>query len=287
MNTFFKNVSVSEFCKGKKAVLISMHEKEQVIAPPLHSLGISLETTTLFHTDALGTFAGDVERPGTQEQTLRMKVQQGLTLVPNSDFIVASEGSFNPHPDSPFITLNTEMVMLYHPQSGLEVIGHHFTTDVSIASEKVRTAEELRKFCDRVGFPEYGIILKTADRQVMKDFASMQQMMEACYQLHASAKEVIAETDMRAHRNPLRMQSIGKAAENLVSNLMKVCPACYYPGFQVTGAIKGLPCEHCGLPTRITKSEISHCANCRHTEEKMFPAGKETAYAGYCDFCNP
>lgn len=98
--------------RNRQALLVTKHEKEKVIAPLFYErLGISVECTKNIDTDALGTFSGEIERPGNQIETLRAKAKQGFDYGEGIDLFIASEGAFNPHPDSPFITLNTELVL--------------------------------------------------------------------------------------------------------------------------------------------------------------------------------
>ena len=48
-------------------------------------------------------------------------------------------------------------------------------------------------------------------------------------------KEAFIETDMRAFKNPTRMEAIEKATENLIENIQSECPKCQSPGFIRSG----------------------------------------------------
>ncbi|MFX6266155.1 DUF6671 family protein, partial [Acinetobacter baumannii] len=68
--------------------------------------------------------------------------------------------------------------------------------------------------------------------------------------------QVFVETDMRAMYNPMRMQVIEKATENLIRKIKHVCPKCATPGFDITKINKGLPCDWCNAPTNSVLSYV-------------------------------
>jgi len=92
---------------------------------------------------------------------------------------------------------------------------------------------------------------------------------------------------MRAMYNPTRMNVIESATKKLVEKINSLCPNCKTPGFEITDAIKGLPCEHCNFTTRGIKSYIYSCQKCFYKSEKIYPNGKQKEEAMYCDVCNP
>jgi hypothetical protein len=149
---------------------------------------------------------------------------------------------------------------------------------------------ELDRFLEEVSFPEYGVILKgkyQGEWRVGKDFQTRDEVFRAFDELQTEVGGVTAESDLRAHRNPRRMKIIGEAARDLVARLESRCPRCAFPGFTVTAIERGLPCEDCGASTQAVLKEISTCAFCQKSEERLFPRGMETASAGMCDYCNP
>jgi len=194
------------------------------------------------------------------------------------------------HPDSPFTVMQTEMVILKDRSSGLEVIGSSVTMNFKVRRKEVLRLEELEKFLDEILYPEYGVILKfqcEGKWRVAKDFQTRDEVLQVFETLGAMAGGIMAESDLRAHRNPQRMEIIGEATRDLISKLESRCPHCEFPGFSVTAVARGLRCEDCGAPTRGVLKEIFKCAYCQKTEERLFPHGRETASAGTCDFCNP
>lgn len=290
MDHLFRNITLLDYFSGKQAVLATMHGKERVIGPLLEKIGLKVEVSNRINTDQFGTFSGEIDRPASQLETLRIKAEKCLETHPEHSLALASEGAFNSHPASPFTVIHTELVILKDRLSGLEVIGSHVSMDFNMRSKVVRSLEELDDFLNEVSFPEYGVILKTKYEgkwQVAKDFEKRDEVWQAFEKIHTMAGEMTVESDLRAHRNPQRMKIIGEATLDLIKKLESRCPECDFPGFSVTSVIRGLPCEDCGATTRGFLKEIFSCACCRWTQERFFPQGRESAPAGTCDFCNP
>lgn len=278
------------YFRGQTAILATMHGKEQAIGPVLEdSLGLKVVPSSRLDTDVFGTFAGEVERPAPQTETAVMKARACLEHHPESNFALASEGAFYGHPESPFLTVNTEIVLLLDRQTGLQVAGYHHSLDTMASGRYISSIDELREFAKAAGFPKFGLILKiNQDGKFIarKDFPDI-EAVEAAYQaLSDSNGKVMMETDLRAHRNPTRMEKIKEATKDLVRRLLSLCPHCGYPDFVVKDFEKGLPCERCKMPTRMPLKDLLHCRHCDHRAEIVFPKG-ETAYAGHCDWCNP
>ena len=108
------------------AVLVTMHGKERVVAPLLlRALGLRVRLTPGIDTDLFGTFSRDIERTGSQLDAARAKIAAAFEISPGERVAVASEGSFGPHPQIPFMPLAHESVVMKDRVSGLELIGHH------------------------------------------------------------------------------------------------------------------------------------------------------------------
>lgn len=289
-NSFFIHSETFSHFNGRLAILATQHGKEQAIAPVLwEGLGLKIAVSGKINTDRFGTFAGDVERPASQFETAALKALACLELHPEADLAVASEGAFYPHPEIPFLTLNTEIVLLCDRNSGFKIAGYHHSLETLAASEEVATAEQLFAFAKRMKFPEFGLILKVKTGEnfaLEKDFVNLESLETAFLALCKFNGSVTVETDLRAHRNPLRMKMIGEATRDLVHRLSARCPRCGCPDFVVKNFEKGLPCEQCQIPTRMPLKDIKSCNHCGFLEEIMFPRGKY-AYAGHCDWCNP
>jgi hypothetical protein len=83
------------------------------------------------------------------------------------------------------------------------------------------------------------------------------------------------------------MNVIQMAGQKLIQKLKSYCPSCTHPGFGVSRAVAGLPCEICGFPTASTLKYIESCSRCSFENEIPQPHGKSFESAMYCDLCNP
>lgn len=81
---------------GRRAVVVTKHGKERVLAPILRDrLNVHVELL-LTNTDRYGTFTGEVERCGSQLDALWAKVEYGSEHTRYDSIFVASEGAFFP-----------------------------------------------------------------------------------------------------------------------------------------------------------------------------------------------
>jgi len=280
---------------NRKALLVTKHNKEKVIVPLFKDgVGLDIELATKVDTDQFGTFSGDVERPDTQYNTAKLKILKAFELYPEAEIAIASEGAFNPHPDCPFIPLNTEVVLLIDRKNQLEISGRYLSLATNVKEATVSSMQEALAFASVLGFPEYGVVLKAGKDEknkphIFKDATTTSGLEAALlYFFNISSNgKIEMQTDMRAHLNPFRMENIRLATLELIKTIQTVCPQCETPGFDVKEVIKGLPCSLCNAPTRSTLSYIYECKKCSHREEKFFPNGKQQEDPGSCDWCNP
>jgi hypothetical protein len=277
-------------------VLATRHRKETVMAPLLEQgLGLRVSVPPDFDTDRFGTFSREIERPGDQHHTARLKIQQALALTGES-LGVASEGSFGPHPFFPMLAVNRELVMLVDTTQDLEISGLSVSTDTNYAHEQVEDWSQALSFAQKVGFPEHGLIAmpggvahsssKPPQEWIFKGITTEAALQDALSRLFQHGNGVHLETDMRALYNPTRMKNIAKATENLIEKLSQTCPQCEWPGYDVVEQKPGLPCGVCGQPTALVQSFIWQCQRCHFQEESFFPHGK-TANPAQCHYCNP
>lgn len=269
--------------RGRQAVLATKHGKEEAVSPAFSGLlGISLVVPRSLDTDQLGTFTGEVPRPGTMRETLRQKAWMGVkaTGVPLS---IASEGSFGPHPMLPFLPSAREMLMFLDAERGIEVVEERLSERTNFAVLEVSSEAKVAQFLDQVRFPSHALIFRDGDR-IVKGITSRRELEE----LMASAKPgARLETDMRAHLNPTRMEEIGKLAKRLARRVATPCPACGMPGFGVTGTERGLVCAKCGSETPLVKFLVKSCSTCGHAERCPRTDGRMTANPAECQECNP
>jgi len=283
---------VKDFFNGRTAVIANKHKKEQVIAPLLEKqLGLKIIIPESIDTDQFGTFTRDIARKGTQLEAARAKAIEGIRLT-GAEIGIASEGTFGPHPASPFIPANTEIVVLIDKKHDLEIIGGSVSLKTNDSHRYVSSVKEAIEFANAIGFPSHGIVIRAhpdISLGMVKGVTTVEQLEEAVKKfLKIPLRgKVFLETDMRAYVNPTRMENIRLATEDLVKNALRACPQCGIPGFSITQKKLGLPCEHCGLKTDSTLADVYTCKKCGFIKEELYPDGKKVAYAGNCGYCNP
>lgn len=279
-----------DFFKGRKAVIATKHKKEEVIAPILENeLGLICVTPYGLDTDQLGTFSGEIKRLDDPIATLRKKCQMAIEAS-GINVAIANEGSFGAHPSIFFAKADDEIIMLMDKENGIEIIERELSLKTNSDGTDIKSVDGLIEFANKIGFPTHGIILKKAKDNflgIIKESRTIEELIENYHIIKNADCSAYAETDMRAMKNPTRMDVIAKAAEKLVSKVKSVCPNCSIPGFGIIDAQSGLPCEMCGLPTRSTLKHIYRCQKCNFQMEKVFPFGKQVENPQYCDFCNP
>ncbi|MCP1372993.1 DUF6671 family protein [Dyella lutea] len=279
--------------RGETAVLATMHGKQRAIAPLLaRFLGLRVVVPQDFDTDRFGTFSRDIARTGTPLETARAKIAAGFARVPDARIGLASEGSFGPHPQVPFLAWGSEQVMLVDRASDLELVGRHEAPAAYFVHAQVDNINAALAFAARVGFPRQGVIVMgVVDGQpspavaLAKDAHDDDTLIAAVRRALATCGAASLETDMRAHRNPPRMRCIRRATVDLLRAWRSPCPACARPGFVVTARLPGRPCGWCGAPTRQVLADERRCAGCCHLERQ--PRHDGPADPAHCDACNP
>ena len=122
---------------------------------------------------------------------------------------------------------------------------------------------------------------------IVKGITNVEELINVFNSLIDKFGTAYIETDMRAMYNPTRMKVIESVAKKLIKKINTLCPVCNMPGFGITNAKEGLPCELCNFPTRSTISYIYSCQKCNYKKEEKYPKGKQTEDPMYCDYCNP
>lgn len=276
--------------KNRTVLIATMHGKEHAIAPLLEAaLGVKCIVAKNFNSDLFGMFSSEIERAKSPLETARDKA---IAAISETDLtlVVASEGSFGPHPASPFLTVNEELLLFIDLDNKLEIRGRFLSTDTNLAQLEIENIKDLIYFEKQVGFPEHAIILyeKTDDGKdkLWKDFKVQDELHIKISSLLKSNVKLIAETDMRAMNNPTRMKNIEAATKDLIKNILSNCPQCNTPGFSIVDSVRGLPCELCNLPTKSLKAHIFKCEKCAYSSTQIIES-KKVEDPMYCDFCNP
>lgn len=267
-----------------------MHRKEEAIFPVFDEcLGLRGKVLENANTDLLGTFTGEIPRNAGPLETLKQKCRNWLSLATEHDLIVATEGSFGPHPHLFFIPAHQELIHLIDLKNNWEITESIISTETNFARSVVHSEKELIEFAEKAGFPEHGIIIRTGNPEVpyYKGIHDEAKLISAYNEAMISGKSVEVETDMRALHNPKRMKVISLLAEKLCKRLLCTCPECNLPGFGFVEPVYGLACELCGNETNELKYELHGCVRCNFKKQVVPNGGKSFADAGNCPFCNP
>lgn len=278
---------------GRTATLATMHGKEAAVAPPfLELLDVTVCTPDEIDTDALGTFTGEIERPGDMLETARAKARAGIALT-GAELGLASEGAYGPHPWLPSVATGHELILWIDTAAGIEVCEQMPVRQARYATLVVRPGESLDAFLDRVGFPRYALaVMPRSPGPAFVPAKGLRERdaLEVAIRSAAAASgdgQAVVQTDMRAHVHPARMESIATVARRLAMRLKSHCEVCDAPGFGVVGQQSGLPCGACGTPTALAMADIHGCARCDHRTTRPRGEGRQTADPRYCDTCNP
>ncbi|MFI7284937.1 DUF6671 family protein [Micromonospora chersina] len=275
------------------ASLATRHGKRVALGPPLRRhLGLRLRVPDV-DTDALGTFTGEVARPGPARQVVVAKARLGMDAT-GCPVGVASEGSFGPHPSAPWCGLQVEHVALVDDRLGLVVL-ETATTVASNHGDLLTDGTdrgELLAFARRTGLPGHALTVvpavpaPDAPLAPVKGIVRVATLLAAVAAAGAASRDGRARVaaDLRAHHHPGRMAVIAKAGRRLARRLATPCPGCDAPGFGLVASHPGLPCSGCGTPTELVAERVHGCGLCAYRRtERVRPE----ADPGLCPHCNP
>lgn len=269
----------------------TMHGKAAAVQPPLRRLGIGLVVPEAFDSDRFGTFTGEVPRQGTMVEAARAKARAAAAAT-GLPVGLASEGSYGAHPVVPFLPFGRELLLWHEVDSGREIA--EWLADEAPVYDHVLAADAAgaEAFLRGVGFPETALIVAPAGdsgQPVAKGVTDPDSLARVIAQASALSPEgrALVQTDMRAHCNPRRMQTIGRLAERLAARLACSCPACSAPGWGRLRSAPGLPCRDCGLPTALPQAEVLGCTACGHEAERPPVGSPAEADPTHCPRCNP
>lgn len=271
----------------RSVAIVTMHGKEQAIAPVLAALGLRVVPGPPLDTDRFGTFTRERARPSGQWETALAKAREGSKLLPEVDLVVSSEGAFGPHPQFPLAPAGIEMVCLLEVASGQSLMGLDIDPGTNFGRCRIEDLEALDRFAATSGFPRHGLVVLGADgvtvlAKGVRDSGHLRQLAAAEL---ATGGMPWVETDMRAHMNPTRMQAIGRATLDLARRLRERCPNCRHPGWEWRPR-GGRPCGACGQPTSEQWKLLRECHACGHLEQQIVDEDR-TASPGRCPSCNP
>lgn len=285
---------MSQAYQGACIIIPTKHAKSIAIAPPFwEKLGASV-LEYYIDTDTLGTFSGEVERQGSALECARRKCEWALELLGDKvEHCIASEGSFGPHPQIPFLPCDQEILYFIDHKRGFHLHMVHLSEKTNYQMKAVKSLEELQSFAEAAQFPNHALILRPDNHctksPIYKGIDTQKALQDAFHQSlsHSSDGKVWAETDMRAQYNPSRMAIIGELADKMAQRLATPCPACHAPGWGRIRVEKGLHREYCDQPTEMVAHEIYGCALCDHIATLARADGLKTAQQKHCGCCNP
>ncbi len=278
--------------KNRKIVIATMHKKEDVIKPLLEkSLGLKCIILKNFNTDKFWTFTRDISRTGDMLEAARSKINAAMEIS-WCDLWIASEWSFGVHPSIPFIQSNLELILFIDKKNKLEIRWHYQSSKTNIDGKYVKTFEEALSFAKECWFPEHGIIVRRKKewktflyKNVNTEF-DFKKIVKNLLKIPFTSK-VYIETDMRAHKNPTRMEIIKNSTINLIKNIKSICPKCDSPGFVITDIEKWLPCKLCGSKTDMPTFEIYTCNKCEYRKKDKITKYGDFVDPWECNYCNP
>lgn len=267
---------------------VTKHKKEQIVAPSF-LVGFQANVIALdWDTDSLGTFSGEKERVLDPLPNARKKIELAIESGANGRFYLASEGSFVPHPEIPWLTMNEECLLFFDRKTGMQMHVFQYSEDVFFRKEKLASQDRLIKLLHDFDFPNHGLILKLSkgrELRIQKDFTSVEEVNHLVETMLNDGWGIEMESDLRAHQNPTRQNNIKKAGERLVEELKLNCPSCGSYGQNIKKRIEGVPCANCSIPSQQIKSYLRECYFCSHTWEqdlKNPPIDPQ-----FCFWCNP
>jgi len=242
--------------------------------------------------DQLGTFSGEIERPGSMLDALRGKVLLARQKT-HERFVLVSEGSFGGADGFGFVTRGIEMLMLHDQENGVEILEQHISLATNYSTSVISTWQDLERFLDRMSFPNHALLLypkgALLPSTVCKGLRTKDEVRDAFERSlkMSDSGQIIAMSDMRAHLNPSRMRAIAECCRLLAQRLDTVCPRCQSGGFGLVETVPGLPCDSCGSATCRARAELHSCALCKHSVEKPREDGRRSVPAAECEYCNP
>lgn len=278
---------------GRVLGVATIHGKEQAIAPALcKALPLAgVRAIVGVDTDRFGAFSGEVQRQLDPLATCLAKAQHGAQ-VGDLDLVIASEGSFGPHPSAPLLSCDEEFLVLYDARDGRHWSQRHVSLDTVFGGQSCSSWEEVCELAARLRFPEHALIVRRHERWapgdvVHKGVRAVATLRSACDALMVRHGSCWVESDLRAMMNPTRMRVIGAAAARFAEELARLCPVCGAFWFRVATTRIGLPCAECGCPTEMVANLVRGCASCGHEQLAPRPDGRTSADPGNCGECNP
>lgn len=281
---------------GRTAVLATKHGKLGLIGPAMRGVLGTEVVSVGVDTDQFGTFSGEVPRTLSELDCAIAKARLAMRER-RSDLGMASEGTFSPHPDVPWLTMDKELVVLVDDR-----LDHVFwecavSSEITAITETVGADADLTSLAVRADLPRHAVIVRPAvpsprsghdaEQFVCKGIRQSSDLASAVQASCAASgtRQAVVTTDFRAHCCPSRQVVIAAAAERLAHRVASCCRECGAAGWGTVDIVRGVPCRGCGRHVPIVRAEIDGCWNCGIRIERS--VGESDADPGMCDTCNP
>lgn len=267
-----------------------MHAKERAVAPAFRRvLGADVAPVADLDTDVLGTFSGEVPRPDALVETALIKADLVFRTM-DVDCAIASEGSYGPIDRLPLTASGVEVMAFVDRRRGVRLVETLATHRTNWKLLRFKAGDpSVPIVLKSMGFPEYGVFVICSSNwdHPVKGLSTEQEVVAAMDREAGKSDDGMAVlvTDMRAHRNPLRMKVVRALSWKLAKRLQRLCPSCDAPGFGHIESRRGLPCEACGDPTDWIDFEVDGCSACGHAAARPRRDGRRTAPKLSCRSC--
>lgn len=139
------------------------HGKERLLGRTFRlAPGATISTPPGIDTDTLSTFTGEVERIGTPREVAIRKARWGLSITAEA-LGLASEGSFGPHPQIPWVAADHELLAFVDEERGMEVVESVFRERTNYTHCKARQVNGLNEFLCQAQLPAHALIVRPND----------------------------------------------------------------------------------------------------------------------------
>lgn len=275
---------------NQRIALATIHEKDRALGPAFRRvLGAEIVVAPAINTDALGTFSGEIPRPAPLVETCLQKAEMAFESS-DADCAIASEGSYGPIDRVPLAPGGFEIMAFIDRRRGVRLVETLATHRTNWRLYRFRANDPtVPAALKEIGFPHFGaFVMRNSDfNDAHKDLRTVEQAVAAVNREAARSADghALLISDMRAHRNPLRMKVLRALGWKLATRLRCLCPKCQAPGFGPVGSRRGLPCEACGDATHWIDFELDGCAACGHAASRPRRDGRLTAPRLACQAC--
>jgi hypothetical protein len=267
----------------KNIALLTQHGKEDAVKLPLQQAGFAVHTVSGFDTDTLGTFTGETARAGSQVDAATTKARLA-TEISGERYGLGSEGSFGPDPYIGLSGWGREVLVWWDVQDQRAVFALAQGAATNYAQTTISDWGQAQAFAREAGYPAHGVVVGKPGSAVFSKDCKDWPDLEQTVRFGLEKGPVWLETDMRAHRNPMRRAMIAQCAQELSRLLQCACPSCSTLGFGEDTPLNGAICESCGGVTSAVRARKTRCNVCGHTATVVLQA---TVAASRCERCNP